>query len=681
MSAQPMTTSDTGVLLDGRYRVGELIARGGMASVHRGHDERLDRPVALKIMHPHLADDEGFRRRFGQEARSVARLAHRHVVGVFDQGEDGDRIYLAMELVEGGTLRGRIAETGRLSVREALEVTRAVLEALAAAHDAGIVHRDIKPENILLSSTGEVKVADFGLARVIGAAHSSATSTMMGTVAYVSPEVITRGACDERSDLYSLGVVLYEMLVGSQPYVGDAPVHIAFQHVHEDIPAPSLRAPHVPSGVDSLVTWCCARVPGSRPASARAALASVQDLQRTLSAAVLDAAPLERAASDTQDVPRLTARLEDVDLTAEGGARAFPEGLARRAADSLGLEDGPADPERTVSGDEEARDEGDAQELRLRPRRLPRGRHLSGPLHRPAPGMRAAAALAVLALTAGSGWSAWAWYGTAGPGGDRTVPVLEGEQLAAAEAALAGEDLDTRTSEQFSDTVPAGTVISATPGPGTVVKRDTAVTIIVSTGPQTYPVPDVVGKDVAAATSLLEGANLQLVEGEPAYSEEVPEGAIISQTTPGDAEALPAGGAVTVTVSQGREPILVEDQRGRGYDTATANLEGAGLVVTTSWEYSTTVPHGAIISQTSIGHTLHRGDTVALVISKGGQRVPVPEVTGRSAADATAALKAAGFEVAVQEQPATPPTGLVTGQSVPGGTPTPQGRTITITVS
>ncbi|EWS82892.1 Stk1 family PASTA domain-containing Ser/Thr kinase [Brachybacterium phenoliresistens] len=686
MSAQPTTSPDTGMLLDGRYRVGELVARGGMASVHRGHDQRLDRSVALKIMHPHLAVDEEFRRRFAREARSVARLAHRHVVGVFDQGEDGDRIYLAMELVEGGTLRNRISRQGQLTVRDALEVTGAVLEALSAAHRAGIVHRDIKPENILLSDDGQVKVADFGLARLIGTAASSATGTLLGTVAYVSPEVVTRGVSDERSDLYSLGVVLYEMLVGTQPYTGEAAVHIAFQHVHEDIPAPSLRAPHVPQGVDSLVTWCCARTPSSRPASAEEALESVRDLLRTVPDSVLDAAPLTAERVHTQDLPHLTASLDEVDLAQDGAVRSFPEGLAARAQRSLGDAEPGADGEAAAGApagrDPDGPDDADlgAVDLHVPLPRVPDGRHLAVPRRGPSPAVRILGLAAVLALLAGAGLAGWRWYATAGPGGDRVVPVLQGEQLADAEAELASRDLGTRTQEQFSDSVPAGEIISASPEPGAVIKRDTPVTIIVSTGPQTFAVPDVTGQDLETATAALEDAGFVLAQGEPAYSEDVPEGSVISQSTPGDAEALPAGGVVTVVLSQGREPIPVADQRGKGYDTATAQLEDAGLQVTTSWAFSATVPRGAIISQDPVGGTLHRGDTVSLVISKGQELVTVPAVTGSTEAEARAALEAAGLQVVVSKPAGTPATALVSAQSEVEGTRLAKGSTVTITL-
>ncbi|WP_246821610.1 protein kinase, partial [Brachybacterium sp. HMSC06H03] len=328
MSSATSTSPGISLLLDDRYRVEEPIARGGMATVHRGHDQRLDRVVALKIMHPHLAMDEDFRRRFGREARSAARLAHRNVVGVFDQGEDEDRIYLAMELIEGETLRARIVERGRLTVGESLEITAQVLEALVAAHGAGIVHRDIKPENILLDRQDTVKVADFGLARAIGANNSSTGAALLGTVAYISPEVVTRGEADERSDLYSLGVVLFEMLTGRQPFRGEQPVHIAFQHVHEDIPAPSTLVSGIPRSLDSLITWACARGVEQRPASAADLLKAVRELLRTLPAAVLAARPEEIEPSDTGDVPRPTSSLDEVAADISRGPRVFAPGGA-----------------------------------------------------------------------------------------------------------------------------------------------------------------------------------------------------------------------------------------------------------------------------------------------------------------------------------------------------------------
>src|SRR5699024_6014775 len=400
----------------------------------RGHDQRLDRVVALKIMHPHLATDEDFRRRFGREARSAARLAHRNVVGVFDQGEDADSVYLAMELIEGRTLRARISEQPRQSLREVLDVTAQVLEALVAAHRAGIVHRDIKPENILIDHSGVVKVADFGLARAIGTSNSSASATLLGTVAYISPEVVTRGHSDERSDLYSLGVVLFEMLTGTQPFTGEQPVHVAFQHVHDDIPAPSTVVSGIPRELDSLVTWAAARSVEQRPAGRM---------------------DLPREDADTGEVPRPTMLLEEVIADLGAAPRAFPL-------------PGPAeDTDEDTAGDEEP-----ASRSVIVPAPRPRqGRHRVQGARRRSPMMAGLATLSAVAVLALGGWGGADWYLTVGPGADRTVPVLVGTRLSDAESALSAADLGTRTEERFDASVPAGHVISSSPASGESVKR------------------------------------------------------------------------------------------------------------------------------------------------------------------------------------------------------------------
>lgn len=666
------------MLLDDRYRVEGLIARGGMATVHRGHDERLDRVVALKIMHPHLAMDEEFRRRFAREARSAARLAHRNVVGVFDQGEDRDRIYLAMELVEGETLRDHLRRDGCLTVRETLDVTAQVLEALAAAHRAGIVHRDIKPENVLIDPHGVVKVADFGLARAIGTSNSSASATLLGTVAYISPEVVTRGHSDERSDLYSLGVMMFEMLTGRQPFVGEQPVHVAFQHVHEDIPAPSSLVSGIPRQIDSLVTWAAARTVQQRPATAADLLRSVRDLERSLPPTVLDARPERREDAETGDVPRLTAPLTDAASLLEGAPRTWP-GALQGDASGPDVAPEPSAPGGTPTGaDDTTAEDVAARDLAVAAPATRRGRHLPRGTRRRSAPMRALATLALIAALLGGGWAGLDWYTSEGPGGDRSVPVLAGTQLSDAEAALASADLTTRTEERFSDTVPAGHVISSSPTTGTVVKRGTDVQVIVSKGQQTFPVPTLEGADLETARQQVEAQNLVLVEDAPAYSETVPVGQVISQSS--SAEALPAGGEVHVVLSQGREPITIPDQRGRGGDDAEAALREAGFEVSRSQAHSGSVPRGAVISQDPAGGTGHRGDTVRIVTSLGPEMVTVPDVFRQSEADARATLEAAGFAVTVQHDRGEPVFGLVYEQSAAAGSELAKGSTITITV-
>lgn len=661
MSAAPTTSPDLGLLLDGRYRVGEPIARGGMATVHRGHDERLDRPVALKIMHPHLADDPEFRARFSREARSVARLSHPHVVSVFDQGEDSGRVYLAMELIEGPTLRQVLTAEGPLPLREALRISIAVVQALRAAHRSGIVHRDIKPENILIAEDGRVTVADFGLARAIGTSTSSSSGTLLGTVAYISPEVVTRGHCDERSDLYSFGVVLYEMLTGVQPFTGELPVHVAFQHVHEDIPAPSLRMSTVPRALDSLITWCCARTPRSRPASADELLASLDELTATLPPEVLDARPQAiaggAATAATGDLPRLTAPLDVLTLQAPAPPRPF---VAPAEADDDGTQEAPAEP-RTVA---------------LRPPRMRHARHRRRGRSRSG-AVRVAALALVGLLLAGGAWAGTRWYATAGPGGDRTVPVVAGRPLNQAEAALTGQDLEVRTRETFSDSVPSGHVVSVSPAAGTTLKRDQDVTLVVSRGVRTYAVPDLTGRTLDEARADLTAQHLTLVEDEKAYDEHVEAGHVISQSA--SAAQLPAGGEVHVVISRGREPIAVPDQRGRTAGQATGTLKGQGFIVRQAQAHSASTPKGAVISQRPLGGTGHRGDTVTIVVSQGPEMVAVPDVFHKPEAQARQILTAAGFRVTVLHDKGTPVFGQVYQQDPRGGTAA-KGSVVTIHV-
>lgn len=704
MSSATSTSPGISLLLDDRYRVEEPIARGGMATVHRGHDQRLDRVVALKIMHPHLAMDEDFRRRFGREARSAARLAHRNVVGVFDQGEDEDRIYLAMELVEGETLRARIVDQERLTIRESLAITAQVLEALVAAHEAGIVHRDIKPENILIDRSELVKVADFGLARAIGSNNSSASATLLGTVAYISPEVVTRGHADERSDLYSLGVVLFEMLTGRQPFLGEQPVHVAFQHVHEDIPAPSTLVSGVPRELDSLVTWAAARPVEQRPASASDLLRAVRELSATLPSAVLETRPEQLGEADTSDVPRLTTSLDEVASELGHGPRAFPAALLAPDADDAGTNDtgtvdddagsssqsaSPATPtspttEGTGADAAEARsaepDEGDEtpRAVTMRAPRTPRGRHLPRGTRRRSRLMRLLAVLSLLAALGAGAWGGGDWYLNTGPGADRTIPLITGAALGDAESVLTAADLAVHTEERFDDTVPAGHVISSSPSTGTTVKKGTNVEVVVSKGEQTFPVPQVVGSDLESARTQIEELGLVLVEDDPAFSETVAEGEIISQSA--TADALPVGGEVHVVVSQGRQPIAVPDQTGNSAGAARTALEAAGFRVTTAQAHSGSVPQGAVISQSPASGSLFLGDTIHLVTSLGPEMVTVPDVFRQQEADAKATLEAAGFAVNVVHDKGEPAFGLVYEQSAAAGGELEKGSTITLKV-
>jgi serine/threonine-protein kinase len=270
-----------GRLLDGRYQVRARIARGGMATVYLATDLRLERRVAVKIMHAHLADDASFRDRFIQEARSAARLAHPNVVNVFDQGQDAGLAYLVMEYLQGITLRDLLGEYGRLTPDQTMDILEAVLAGLVAAHKAGIIHRDLKPENVLLADDGRIKIGDFGLARA-ATSHTASGQALLGTIAYLSPELVTRGIADTRSDIYAVGIMMYEMLVGEQPFRGEQPVQIAYQHANDSVPAPSLKNPEVPGELDDLTLWATARDPEQRPRDARAMLDQLFETQQLI---------------------------------------------------------------------------------------------------------------------------------------------------------------------------------------------------------------------------------------------------------------------------------------------------------------------------------------------------------------------------------------------------------------
>jgi serine/threonine-protein kinase len=611
-----------------------------------------------------------------------------------------------MELVEGETLRARIVDRGRLTVGESLEITAQVLEALVAAHGAGIVHRDIKPENILLDRQDTVKVADFGLARAIGTNNSSTGAALLGTVAYISPEVVTRGEADERSDLYSLGVVLFEMLTGRQPFRGEQPVHIAFQHVHEDIPAPSTLVSGIPRQLDSLITWACARTVEQRPASAADLLRAVRELSGTLPAAVLATRPEEIEPADTSDVPLPTASLDEVAADLVRGPRTFPSDL--EALMSLSPDDGdgsgraPAtegtDGDPTDGADDDGRagdgaDTGDdpaagaeteteedetPRRVVMRSPRARRGRHLPPGLRRRSRPMAVLACLSLVAVLLGGAWGGVDWYLSTGPGADRTVPLVTGTPLGDAEAELAASDLTVRTEERFDDSVPAGHVISAEPSTGTTLKKGSDVHLVVSKGVQTFPVPAVEGEGLEDARAEVEALGLVLVEDDPQHSETVPQGVVISQSA--DADALPAGGEVHVVVSQGRQPLTVPDQTGVPGDSARSTLEAAGFRVTSQEAHSGSVPKGSVISQSPASGTLFRGDTVTIVTSLGPEMVTVPDVFRKPAAEARAALEAAGFSVEVVHDKGEPVFGQVYEQTAAAGSELAKGSTVTIKV-
>ena len=638
-----------GETLDGRYRVLERLADGGMATVFLALDTRLDREVALKVMRPHLAQDEAFRSRFHREARSAARLSHPGVVAVFDQGEDAGRMFLAMEYVPGQTLRDVIRAEGSLTARAAIDIMLPVLDALAAAHRAGIIHRDVKPENVILREDGAVKVADFGLARAV-TSHTvtSSSGLLLGTVAYLSPEQVERGIADARSDVYAAGLVLFEMLTGSKAFDGDTAINVAYQHVHAGAPRLRDRDPDAPEILDELVATATSRDPDGRPVDAAAFATLLRTARRELTPTELDDRPDAAHAAAAAAVTTRTTALP-VERPATGGAHARPGASLRDQVRGA--------PPATAGG----------VAVRTSGPRGPRGR-------------RRAVWPWILVVVSAAIASATAWFFIAGPGAPTIVPAVVGKPVAAAESSMRAQHLDPSRRDGFSETVAKGIVISTTPKAGGEVRRGTTVTLVVSKGPERYSVPTLAGTTLAEATNQITEANLALGKVTEAFNEEVPEGQVVA-SSPKAGTPLKRGSVVALTVSKGRQPVTVTNFTGKPLDAARNTLGKAGLVVEVSGEEnSDTVPSGSVISQDPAGGTLFKGDKVTMVVSKGPVLVTVPGgLIGKQFTVVRQILTTAGFKVTEKQAIPGINFGTVQGLSLPEGSQQPKGSEIVVT--
>ncbi|WP_245158982.1 Stk1 family PASTA domain-containing Ser/Thr kinase [Blastococcus sp. TF02A-35] len=624
-----MTDPVVGVVLEGRYRLEERLARGGMSTVYAATDLRLHKTVAVKVMAEHLAHDPTFVDRFTREARAAAMLSHPNVVGVSDQGSDQGLVFLVMELVRGRTLRDLLSARGRLTVAEAFAVLEPVLSGLTAAHRAGIVHRDIKPENVLIGVDGVVKVADFGLARaVVGTGQTSQTGgVLIGTVAYLSPEQLERGRADARSDIYAAGIVLYEMLTGHPPFGGDTPLAVAYQHVHHDVPAPSAEVPGLPWQVDELVARTTRRDPAGRPIDAGAFLAELNDVRRDLG---IDPVPVptgqSTAGPNTLRPTNRPTRPRPHDRHPSDPGTEVLGGRAPRGGRTSMLPGMGAGPTTDVQG------------------RRP------GPA-RPRPGVpdhirrrRARLAIAVvllLAVTAGAiGW----WFGE---GRWTQVPSVAGKEEVAALDLLRDAGLDPQQPVgEWSETVPAGVVISTDPATGEVI-RGTDVDIVVSKGQERYSVdPELAGLPVEQVEAELEDLPLQVTRGED-YDDEIPAGHVI-RFDPAAGTDLKRDQVVTVVVSQGRAPVAVPDVTGQSPEQATKNLQDLGFTVERVPDgRSDAVDKGEVmaIDPGPAAGPIPFASTVRIQVSAGVPLVTVPDVVGKSGDEATQILQAAGLQV------------------------------------
>ena len=578
----------SGQLIAGRYLAKAFIASGGMASVYRARDQVLEREVALKVIHPHLAKDKSFVEKFRREAKVAASLSHPNLVNVFDQGTDDEIIFLVMEFVPGINLRDALNDFGALTSDRALEILEPLTAGLAAAHAAGILHRDLKPENVFLSDSGTVKLGDFGLAREISS-HTQ-TGAVVGTAAYLSPELVLRGQADARSDIYSLGVMAFEMLTGKQPYSGDQAVQIAYQHANSQIPAPSSLNPQVPELLDEIVLWATARNPSDRPANA-------QELLPVISRA-------------KNDIKRgLTTTFEDFGLT-----RTITEEFVAPAGAT------------EVIGEIEYSQDAERSDGFVK---LAKANRRSGRLV-------VVTTLLAIFVSIGAGW----WFST-GPGGQANIPELEGRSLEVAISALEPIGLKITQQQEHSAEVPVGMVTRTEPIAGTRVAKQSEVIVFVSLGPKQVLVPEPLGLDLEQARQLLVSTGLTPGSETSFYTDtEAGQVFAFSQQT---GTSLNEGSVVDLQVSLGPIP----DVAGSSGAQATEKLEGLGLVVTTVQVFSDDVASGQVVSLEASLDPLPEAGAVTLNVSKGPEFVAMPNVVGETVAAARNALQALGLTVQI----------------------------------
>lgn len=670
----------------------ERLARGGMSTVYSAVDERLDRPVAVKVMSAALSTDPAFADRFAREARVAARLSHLNAVAVYDQGADAGHVFLVMELVRGRTLRDLLRERGVLTPAEAVSILEPVLGALAAAHRAGLVHRDVKPENILLSDDGVVKVADFGLARAIEAdASSTRTGLMMGTVAYCPPEQIARGSADARSDVYSAGVVLFELLTGSTPYAGENAMAIAYQHVNSDVPPPSSRRPGIPRQLDEVVLRATSREPSGRPLDAGAFLAELHDARVDLGLPVVAVPPSRRAGTstaDTQRIQRVSGRPGGPD-PARGGPDDYQHTAVQRAdAPPPGWQ--PPGPVTRASGQPPRGPRPQAwqqtHQAQQAPLAAPAGQQ--GPAQHPRmasrrrKARRRATILVVLILVLGVLTAYGAWYVAVGR--YHQVPSVDGQSktIATSQLRTAGFAVSPDIDLEYSETLPAGTVLGTHPDAGAHLLGGKSVQLVLSKGAERFLVPDVAGKSYDQVPQAFSGIPVRLKRSNTSDGTGKVAAGRVLRTAPTSAAKVKRDSVVTVYVSTGPPVLAVPDVTGRGQDDASATLADTGFKVEVTQDFSTSVPQGSVIRQDPPGQgSAPKFSVVTLVVSKGPPVVTIPKIhIGESVNDATSALEAVGLKVETKKLADVVVFHEVWSVSPKPGNEVPLGSTVTLTI-
>jgi serine/threonine-protein kinase len=639
----------TGELIDGRYQLIRQMAAGGMATIYEAIDTRLDRKVAVKVMHPHLAQDEQFVERFIREAKASAALSHPNIVSVQDQGwnqHGSPAVFLVMELVEGHTLREYLNEQGALSIEAGIKFLLPVLSALAAAHKMGIVHRDIKPDNILISKEGRIKIADFGLAKgaLLGTTMTAESSIVLGSVSYLSPEQVQRGIADARSDVYSAGITAFEIFTGEKPFAGDEPIQIAYMHVNERVPLMSTKRSGIPPELDQLIYRATNSDPDARPRDGG-------EFHQVLTSIAQALDPNQKQMSLELDIPIAPMRPASKKPSRRERARVEKEKTVAI--------------KKTENTSENTRADGKETTAQLRKKkklskRVRRNRYIA----------------AVLAIALG----VFGWYVLVGPGSKVVVPSIVGATEKEATNALTPLGLTlVITEKRFDEEISNGQIIESDPAGGGKVDAGGSVKAIISKGPERYVIPALVGLTPEAAVNLLAKYPVKVGELKEVYNDKTPKGFVIS-SSPATGEKVKRDATIDLLISKGVETLDVASYVGKSADQALNELTDAGFSVESVDQFSENVLAGAVISQVpSGGAPLAKGAKITLTISKGSQYVFIPNVFSLTEAKARAALTDLELKVIVKKIGAKK-VKAVTNIAPKVGTKVKRGSTVTITV-
>ena len=595
----------TGELIDGRYQLLRQVANGGMASIYEAIDTRLDRKVAVKIMHSHLAQDEAFVSRFIKEAKAAAALSHPNIVAVQDQGWNQSgvpAVFLVMELIEGHTLREYLNERGRFEIKDAINYLTPILSALAAAHALGIVHRDIKPENILISKEGRIKIADFGLARgeLIGSTMTAESSVILGSVSYLSPEQVQRGIADSRSDVYAAGIVAYEMLTGEKPFSAESPIQIAYMHVNEEIPRLRSKRKEISKDLDDLIASATAKNPDERPRTAGEFLDKLQQIQ-------IDLDP----------------RKNQMDLGLDLPVEPIREKVRKKVKEDIPVQA----PEPVVETTKEIRRKEEKKQRASK--RVRRNRKVA----------------LILAVALGVG----GWWTLVGPGSRVVVPSIVGGTFDEAVNVISPLGLTAVVVEnRFDEEIPKSKIIESIPAGGGKVDAGGTVKLIVSKGPERYSVPMTTGLTPEAAQAALKKFPLLVGKINEVFNSEIPKGFVIS-TSPASGASVKRDTPINLLVSKGIEQVALVSYLGKSGEQALNELTEAGFTVEAGYAFNETVPELAVISQNPPGGTTaDKGSKVTILISKGPRNTVIPKtIITMEAKAAQQMLEALGLKVKV----------------------------------